>query len=107
MALEINKFARRTFYVEGVLITEENMQEAAKWCHGAVNLEVKKDESEVKFIKVNVHRALDERQTRAYVGDMILFAGTGYKVYPLVAFEKTFEPVELGLFRDPKPPVTH
>lgn len=45
------------------------------------------------YIRVHVHRALNERQTKAFIGDWVLYAGTGFKVYSAKAFNNSFEPV--------------
>lgn len=88
--IETNKFARKPFHVDAVQVTAENMDEVASWCQGTVT---RTDLSPVgDFIKVRVHRPLTERQTKAFVGDWVLYAGTGFKVYTDKAFEKSFEP---------------
>lgn len=87
MTLKTEKFARKPFYVDAVQITEGNMQDVAKWCQGSV---LSTDAGE-NYIKVRVHRPLNERQTKAFVNDWILFAGSGYKVYTPKAFNQSFE----------------
>jgi hypothetical protein len=86
--METSKYARKPFTVDAVQVTDENIMEVAQWCSG----EVVVDDSG-KHIKVRVARVLNERQTKAYVGDWVLYAGTGYKVYTAKAFTKSFEPV--------------
>ena len=82
------KYARMPFYVDAVRVTEENIDSVVKWCQGE-----KREDTEGLYIKVRVHRPLTDRQTRAYLGDWVLYAGTGYKVYTDKAFEKSFEKV--------------
>jgi len=86
MTLKTEKFARKPFYVDAVQITEGNMQDVAKWCQG----KVESTDAGENFIKVRVHRPLNERQTKAFVNDWILFAGSGYKVYTPKAFNQSF-----------------
>lgn len=83
------KFVRKPFYVDAVQVTDENMHEVAQWCGGQVQQEL----TQVKpYIKVRVHRPLNERQSRAFVGDWVLYGVTGgYKVYTPKAFENSFE----------------
>lgn len=88
--MKTHKFARKPFYVDAVRVSEANIHEVAQWCDG----EVLTDESEGAYIKVRVHRPLTERQTKAFVGDWVLFAGSGYKVYTPKAFDKSFEKVK-------------
>lgn len=89
MTLKTEKFARKPFYVDAVQITEGNMQDVAKWCQG----KVESTDAGENYIKVRVHRPLNERQTKAFVNDWILFAGSGYKVYTPKAFNQSFERV--------------
>jgi len=89
------KFVRKPFSVEAVQVTEENMSEVALWCRGQIRTSVGKDgKGEQKYIKVNVKRALDDRQTMAYVGDWVVTAVNpntrGFKVYTPKAFTQTF-----------------
>lgn len=90
--IETKKYARKPFVVDAVQVTAENLREVAAWCHGDVRT-TKKPEGAVeeKYIKVRVHHPLTERQTKAFVGDWVLYAGTGYKVYTAKAFESSFE----------------
>jgi hypothetical protein len=92
--LKITKFARKPFYVDVVQVTEDNMEEVAQWCMGDVRVTEKPEGAvEEKYVKVRVHRPLTERQTKAFIGDYVLYAGTGFKVYTPRAFEKSFEKV--------------
>ena len=83
---ETHRFARKPFYVEAVQITSENMADVAHWCKG--NILAKRNE---QYIKVDVNMPMTERQTMAFVGDWVLFAGNGFKVYPEKAFRSSFE----------------
>ena len=90
--LDIKKYLRKPFEVDGVQVTDENIYEVAKWCNGDVMTEGK-----TKYIKVRVEHVLNERQTKAFAGDWVLSAVTGYKVYTEKAFEKSFDPdLEVG-----------
>jgi len=90
--METRKFARKPFFVDAVRVTSENMERVAEWCQGDVNT-IQHDSGEEKYVKVRVHRPMNDRQTQAFVGDWILYAGTGFKVYTPKAFEKSFEEV--------------
>lgn len=85
--LETTRYSRKTFEVDAVQVTAENIAEVAKWCSG----NVRSDKSGKKYVKVRVQRPLEDRQTMAYVGDWVLYAGTGYKVYTPKAFLNAFE----------------
>lgn len=103
--METRTFIRKSFEVEAVQVTAENMVEVAEWCRGRV---VKAKADEEQHVKVRVMRVMDERQTKAFVGDWVLYAGTGYKVYNAKAFVKSFEPVgeELRTVDEPAPAAT-
>lgn len=90
--MKTHKFARKPFYVDAVRVSEANIEEVADWCDGEVF--PKSPEGVETHIKVAVHRPLTDRQTQAFVGDWVLFAGTGYKVYTPKAFDKSFEKVK-------------
>lgn len=85
--METVKYVRKPFEVEAVQVTTDNIDEVAAWCNG----EVKEEENTSKYIKVAVARVLNERQTKAFVGDWVLYAGTGYKIYTAKAFAKHFD----------------
>lgn len=93
MTVDPKKYVRKPFYVEAVQVTAENMEDVAKWCSG----ELRKQGEDESYIKVWVQRPLDERQTKAFIGDWVLYAGTGFKVYMTKAFEKSFEAVPESL----------
>lgn len=79
------KFTRKPFEVDAVQVTAENINDVAKWCQGEVV-----NEDGQQFVKVRVLRVLNDRQTKAFIGDWVLYAGTGYKVYTAKAFQKSF-----------------
>lgn len=87
--LKTHKFARKTFYVDAVRVSEENIARVAEWCGG----EIQTDEEALRYIKVKVNRPLTDRQAMAYLGDWVLDSGNGFKVYTQKAFDKSFEKV--------------
>lgn len=87
--MQTTRFLRKSFEVDAVQVTAENISEVAKWCQGKVI-----DENGTKHIKVRVERVLTDKQTMAFVGDWVLYAGKGYKVYTNKAFQQSFDPVE-------------
>jgi hypothetical protein len=87
--------------VDAVQVTEQNFADVRRWCFGEVgNI----DDSPVdpaadfeptkQFIHVRVHNPKNPRQTKAHVGDWILYTERGYKVYTNKAFLANFDPVE-------------
>ena len=89
--LQVDTYERQPYNVEAVPVTAANMEEVAEWCGGDIRTMKKPGEAKPKkYIKVRVHRPLAEKQTQAFVGDWVLYAGTGYKVYTDNAFKKSF-----------------
>lgn len=104
--METQQYQRKPIIVDAVRVTEENFFDVSQWCQGAIVSsgkgtrsinELKQDKS--KFIKVRVINPQRVRQTKAYVGDWILYSEyNGYKVYTNGAFENAFiGPMEPGL----------
>lgn len=93
--LDIVKYARKPFVIDAVQVTEDNIEDVAKWASADVRTD--NDKAARRYIKVRVLRPLKERQTKAYVGDWVLYAGTGYKVYTATAFTSNFE-----IFEEPQ-----
>jgi hypothetical protein len=92
------KFVRKPFPVEAVQVTERNMEEVAAWCQGDIQFTNPRpapagDDGRRRFIKVRVLRPMGEKQTQAFAGDWVLYAGTGYKVYRDAAFHNSFDRV--------------
>lgn len=88
------KYARKTFVIEAIQVTAENIEDVAKWCEGTVlTAAANHNRPESKYIKVQVHHPLNERQTKAFANDWVLRASAGFKVYTPKAFDTCFDPV--------------
>ncbi len=94
MSITIEKYVRKPFFIDAVQVSVDNIVDVAAWCSGEL-LNEKRGNQDVLYIKVRVNRPLNERQTKAFAGDWVLFAGTGYKVYTNKAFDACFEKAEL------------
>lgn len=100
MAILTEKYIRKPLYVDAICVTEENFNEVAKWCQGEIRLSegdevVSSDngaEPNNSYIRVRVHNPKNVRQTKAFVGDWILYTERGYKVYTKKAFNSSFDP---------------
>lgn len=91
--VETQKFQRKSFAVEAVQVTPENMKDVAEWCAGKVMSDGEKEgHLSREHIKVRVAYPINDRQTQAYLGDWVLKSGKSFKVYTNAAFEKSFEP---------------
>lgn len=94
--VETKTYQRKPFEVEAIQVTEENFEQIAAWCGGSiVTVQESQDDvlmaPEKRHISVDVARPLSRRQTEAYVGDWILYASKGFKVYADRPFRKNFE----------------
>jgi hypothetical protein len=89
--LKIESYERLPFTIQAVEVTADNMKAVAKWCGGQIRTSGKRGIQ--KYIKVDVKRALNDRQTMAYIGDYVLRAGSGFKVYTPKAFSESFRKV--------------
>lgn len=95
--VETHKYARKPFLVDAVRVTPENMTAIADWCGGDIEkAEPIPSMAEPRvnyYVKVPVKNPMTERQSKAFIGDWILFANNGFKVYTPKAFDRTFDPV--------------
>lgn len=90
-----NTFVRKPFEIEAVQVTEENMQDVAKWCGGKIKTRPGQTEeaSNEKYILVPVHNPTNEEQKMASVGKWVLWSRTtAFKVYSKRAFASSFDP---------------
>lgn len=97
--MQPKKYVRKPFEVNAVQVTEENFEEVAVWCGGTiVTTRSPQDDKAAgeRYIKVEVSRPLNERQTKAYVGDWLLEAARGFKVYTDGPFARNFALVPTG-----------
>lgn len=96
------KFARRPFLVDAVRVSSTEMVEAANWCNGEILTE-NRGNRKVQYIYLDVPNAKSERQKKAYVGDYLLKAGKGFKVYTPKAFDDCFEEPSEELLKSMEP----
>jgi hypothetical protein len=97
MGIVTRKYVRKPLIVDAIQVTVENFEELAAWCQGTiVNNDGTEPMGEVdpssQHIHVRVHNPRSGRQTKAFVGDWILYTERGYKIYNTKAFTGTFVP---------------
>ncbi len=96
------KYVRKPLYVDVVRVDAENMIEIARWCQGEIRNfdneplsdDVAENQQLERYIHVRVHNPKNARQTKAHIGDYLLYTERGYKVYTERAFQNSFELVE-------------
>lgn len=104
MPVITSRYVRKPLYVEAVQVTNDNFADVLRWCQGDIGLI---DGSEIAtpqisdtdidptkhYIRIRVHNPQSVRQTKAFVGDWILYTDRGYKIYTEKAFKDNFEPI--------------
>jgi hypothetical protein len=105
MPISPEKYIRKPLVVVGVEVTADNFMELALWVQGSImNIDGSETDGpitpEKQFILVRVHNPKSPRQSRAFVGDWILYSDRGYKVYSPKAFKNTFDPVNAEFTRE-------
>lgn len=100
------KYVRKPLYVEAVQVTSENFLDIVNWCQALVGVQGSEAGTETRpadgveldpakhYIRIRVHNPQSQRQTKAFVGDWILYTEMGYKIYTEKAFNDNFDPVE-------------
>jgi hypothetical protein len=93
------KFQKKPLIVEAIQVTAENFLEVANWCSGEVTEPdgtpaLADSRGDQQYIHVRVLNPMHERQTKAFIGDWVLYAGRGFKVYKDRAFRGTFLPLQ-------------
>jgi len=100
--VQTTKYVRKPLYVDAVQITLENFNEVATWCQGEVRdyhdkplpPDQAQNQALERYIHVRVHNPKNVRQTKAFVGDWLLYTERGYKVYTQKAFRASFDQVQ-------------
>lgn len=97
MSVTTTQFIRKPLFVDAVRVTGANFDEIADWCQGEVQQDPMSDQGPgKKFIRVRVHNPKNPRQTKAFVGDWLLYTERGYKVYTNKAFHASFDQAPEG-----------
>lgn len=96
--MKTEKYQRKPFLVDCVQVTEENLEAVAKWCKGELHstdpaIAEKFQKPIQTWIEIEVDHTINDRQKKAFVGDWVLWANRGFKIYTPKAFERTFERV--------------
>lgn len=101
MTVSTVKYVRKPLYVDAVRVTKDNFEDVLEWCQGDLGgpdgVEVSDDtpiDTDKHYIRVRVHNPQTPRQTKAFVGDWILYTARGYKIYTEKAFVENFDKVK-------------
>jgi hypothetical protein len=86
-----DRFTRKTFTIEAVLVSRANMHEVAEWCGGKVNSTFENGQHPNSFIRVPIALPRDFKPDMAFPGKhWVLRTNNGFSVYTLVGFENSF-----------------
>jgi hypothetical protein len=87
--VEFETYDRRTFEIQAIRITNENMQDIAEMCMTGVGCD---SSGEVAYVNVPV--TIDKRvvRQRARAGDYLTYNGKEFKVYTKKSFAAAFVP---------------
>lgn len=88
------KFVRVPLYVDAAQVSETIMEELAEWAGGEIMETDERNRGVEKFIYIDVHSPMNERQKMAFAGDWVLSTDKGFKVYTNEAFKRMFEPFQ-------------
>lgn len=93
-SINTTQYIRKPLYVAAVRLTARNFDAISQWCQGEIQQEEQPDKGVIKkFIRVRVHNPKNPRQTKAFIGDWLLYTERGYKVYTNKAFHEAFDAV--------------
>lgn len=102
------KYVRKPLYVDAVQVTNENFLDVVNWCQALVGAQGSEPGTEIRpaegaeldpskhYIRIRVHNPQSQRQTKAFVGDWILYTEMGYKIYTDRAFKGNFDEASPG-----------
>jgi hypothetical protein len=92
--MELLDFERKAYSVKAVRVTEENMQEVAKWCGGAISdmSALILDVPESKCIDLVVDDNGHFHRRLIMIGDWIVHYGASVNAFKNHEFEITFKP---------------
>jgi hypothetical protein len=94
MGVTTERFIRKPLYVDAVRVSAQNFEAVAEWCSGEIQKETEGPRAGKSYIRVRVQYPKSPRQSKAFIGDWVLYTETGYKVYTNPAFRRSFDPVE-------------
>jgi len=89
--METKTAKRKSFDVEYVVVTDENIEEVAAWCNGKIE-----GEGNERCVKIIDKNAISTRQAKAFIDDYMLkmsATGNSFKAFTKKAFLKSFEPM--------------
>lgn len=86
--MDIKKGRRKSFDIEYVIVTEDNLSEVAEWSGG-----IKSGEGKDAFIRLTDKGAINQVQTKAFIGDVVVhhMELNTYKKFGRKAFNKSYE----------------
>lgn len=89
--MDIQQGRRKSFNIEYVVVTEDNLKEVALWCGGVVG-----GEDKDRFVKIVDKGAINQMQTKAFIGDIVVHHQDldTFKKFGRKAFGKSYEEID-------------
>lgn len=89
--MKLEEWERKTFRIQAVQVTEEDMEEIAAWCDGRIY--IKKDEGEdpAFYIQFTAIHHKQKQTMKAFVGDWITWSGSSFHHYKDSSFRKGYQ----------------
>lgn len=88
--MDIKHGRRKSFDIEFVEVTEDNIQEVADWCCGVIG-----GEGKDRFIKIIDKGAINPMQTKAFIDDLVVhhLELRTFKKFGRKSFSKSYEEI--------------
>lgn len=87
MDLELKKYRRKSFPVDAIQVTNENLVAVAEWCGGKLA-----DADGRPFIQMRIPGAMNARLNQAFADDWVMDMGDKkFAIYTSKAFDRNFE----------------
>lgn len=84
--IQTTRFTRKPLHVEGIQVTDENMEALAEWCKGDI-----RKSGHRRYIHLFLKSPRTPRQSVAYRGDWITKVGPTFKAWTNKSFRATFD----------------
>lgn len=98
MSIEPVKYTRKTFDVDAIQVTAENVREVAEWCDGRIKSSDPESYNDNQFyIEISVQMAHGTKREKAFIGDWVTRTDKSFKAYRRDAFAFAFEMDDDGL----------
>lgn len=103
--MDIREYARKTFPVNAVQVTLENVREVAEWCKGTVEMvptRILGTVTDLPVVKMKGQGDNRGRDFTASLGSWIVELKGSFRVYKPVQFDESFEEIKKDSTGEPE-----